>query len=140
MSKASKAKQVQGKVFRGEKTAAIVPPSVPKSGSDPSLTIQIPRPSLSSSTQPAAPPPPKLKQNVPEEPPKEQSDVDNRTYRERLLEQLGHDFHGVEKYRLEQDEKKTRHWKKWGPYLSERQWVCPFYLLDYDVQPLIVCM
>jgi hypothetical protein len=27
-----------------------------------------------------------------------------------------------EHHRLEQDRKKTRQWKRWGPYLSERQW------------------
>lgn len=29
----------------------------------------------------------------------------------------------VEEKRLDQDEKKEHHWKRWGPYLSERQWV-----------------
>ena len=24
--------------------------------------------------------------------------------------------------RLEEDEKQERNWKRWGPYLSERQW------------------
>ena len=28
----------------------------------------------------------------------------------------------AEELRLEQDNKKEVHWKKWGPYLSERQW------------------
>jgi hypothetical protein len=28
----------------------------------------------------------------------------------------------VELKRLEDDKKRTAHWKKWGPYLSERQW------------------
>lgn len=27
-----------------------------------------------------------------------------------------------ERLRLEEDREKTRHWKKWGPYLTERQW------------------
>ncbi|GAA5962083.1 hypothetical protein JCM21900_001941 [Sporobolomyces salmonicolor] len=28
----------------------------------------------------------------------------------------------VEEKRLEEDERKEKHWKRWGPYLSERQW------------------
>jgi hypothetical protein len=28
-----------------------------------------------------------------------------------------------EEIRLDQAEAKQRHWKRWGPYLSERQWV-----------------
>ena len=29
---------------------------------------------------------------------------------------------GAEKKRLEEDKKRTHYWKKWGPYLAERQW------------------
>ena len=29
---------------------------------------------------------------------------------------------GAECTRLEQDERRERNWKRWGPYLSERQW------------------
>ncbi|GAA5972004.1 hypothetical protein JCM11641_002452 [Rhodosporidiobolus odoratus] len=40
--------------------------------------------------------------------------------------QNGFDFDttwkSVEEKRLEEDEAKEKHWKKWGPYLSERQW------------------
>ncbi|KAK4050345.1 hypothetical protein OIO90_005138 [Microbotryomycetes sp. JL221] len=32
------------------------------------------------------------------------------------------DWKSVEEKRLEEDEKKEKHWKRWGPYLSERQW------------------
>lgn len=45
------------------------------------------------------------------------------TYQQRLLNKLGTKYDGVERFRLEQDEKRERHWKRWGPYLSERQWV-----------------
>ncbi|KAH8828359.1 Six-hairpin glycosidase-like protein [Flagelloscypha sp. PMI_526] len=38
------------------------------------------------------------------------------------MKRLGSDYHGVERYRLEQDEARERHWKRWGPYLSDRQW------------------
>lgn len=43
--------------------------------------------------------------------------------RERLLNTLGNRYTSVEEWRLEQDAKKAAHWKRWGPYLSERQWV-----------------
>lgn len=33
------------------------------------------------------------------------------------------DFKSVEERRLDEDERKEKHWKRWGPYLSERQWV-----------------
>jgi hypothetical protein len=46
-----------------------------------------------------------------------------RPYHQRVSDILGCDYQGVERYRLVQDEKKERHWKRWGPYLSERQWV-----------------
>jgi hypothetical protein len=32
-------------------------------------------------------------------------------------------YKSVEELRLEEDGKKEKHWKRWGPYLSERQWV-----------------
>lgn len=32
------------------------------------------------------------------------------------------DWRSVEEQRLDQDEKKEMHWKRWGPYTSERQW------------------
>lgn len=44
-------------------------------------------------------------------------------YRERLAEKLGDKYKGAEKYRLEQDQNREKHWKRWGPYLSDRQWV-----------------
>ena len=28
----------------------------------------------------------------------------------------------AEQKRLEEDEKRLKNWKRWGPYLSERQW------------------
>lgn len=44
------------------------------------------------------------------------------TYRQQLLNKLGTHYSSVEEYRLDQDREKERHWKRWGPYLSERQW------------------
>ena len=29
---------------------------------------------------------------------------------------------GIEEKRLKEDRLKTKNWKRWGPYLSERQW------------------
>lgn len=46
-----------------------------------------------------------------------------QSYKQYLLNKLGTRYDGVEVYRLEQDEKRERHWKRWGPYLAERQWV-----------------
>lgn len=46
-----------------------------------------------------------------------------RPYRDRLAQQLGGEYKGAEKYRLRQDDTREKHWKRWGPYLSDRQWV-----------------
>lgn len=109
-------KKVQAKLFRGEDSTK----QDVRAG--PGLAIHIPKPS---SPAPTPNPPPKSTKPVPDGSPKES--VENaeapRRYRERVIEQLGSQYKGVEKYRLLQDEKKERHWKRWGPYLSERQWV-----------------
>ncbi|KAL7423491.1 hypothetical protein Q5752_001071 [Cryptotrichosporon argae] len=47
---------------------------------------------------------------------------ENKSYRERLLAQLGPRYRSVEEYRLDQSDRYEVHWKRWGPYLSERQW------------------
>jgi hypothetical protein len=52
------------------------------------------------------------------------------------MKRLGSDYHGVERYRLEQDEARERHWKRWGPYLSDRQWAS--YLIFFIVQSLVI--
>jgi hypothetical protein len=46
-----------------------------------------------------------------------------KTFRQRLAEKLGDKYKGVENFRLVQDNSRERHWKRWGPYLSDRQWV-----------------
>lgn len=33
------------------------------------------------------------------------------------------EWKSVEEKRLDEDERKEKHWKRWGPYVSERQWV-----------------
>lgn len=37
-------------------------------------------------------------------------------------EGLFDDWKSVEELRLDEDERKEKHWKRWGPYVSERQW------------------
>lgn len=91
----STAKNIQARVFGGQ--------DAPPSGTTPdsrSLSIQIPSKG-----------------------PKKQDGTPRDTYQQRLLKRLGTKYDGVERFRLEQDERKERHWKRWGPYLSERQWV-----------------
>lgn len=120
----SRAEQIRGKLFGKEKA-----PSDPKSnGGDASasrpavdvpLTIHIPKPVPPS--QPA--PPPKLKDSKPDSSPRPEQARDPRSFRERLVERLSHEYHGAERYRLVQDDNKELHWKRWGPYVSDRQWV-----------------
>ncbi|KAF8210200.1 Six-hairpin glycosidase-like protein [Mycena galopus ATCC 62051] len=81
---------------------------------DAGLTINIPKP-------PATPAPPPKVQKVASSP-KNLLEEETKSYSERLAEKLGADYKGVERYRLVQDENKERHWKRWGPYLSDRQW------------------
>ncbi|KAH7108087.1 Six-hairpin glycosidase-like protein [Auriculariales sp. MPI-PUGE-AT-0066] len=47
---------------------------------------------------------------------------DAKTYMQKLQTKLGDDYEGVELFRLKQDAERSKHWKRWGPYLSERQW------------------
>lgn len=34
----------------------------------------------------------------------------------------GHEYLTEEERRLKEDREKTKYWKKWGPYVAERQW------------------
>lgn len=86
----------------------------------PGLSIEVPKlptaePIRPAVRKPTITSPPQVDQNV--------HDEQYKTYRERLLEKLGAEYEGAERYRLLQDGKKEQHWKRWGPYLSERQWV-----------------
>jgi hypothetical protein len=103
-------KKIQGKIFRGDAT----PPQQQEEPKDSGLAIVIPKP------PPSPAPPPKLCTNPAQ---KSSEDVPPKSYRERLVQQLAGDYRGAERYRLLQDEKRELHWKKWGPYLSDRQWV-----------------
>ncbi|CAL1707039.1 unnamed protein product [Somion occarium] len=112
----SQTKKIQGKIFRGENTSGDgAGPS--RSSSEPVLTIEIPKPTLA---QPS-PAPPKVAKTEPE-PRQANAERPSEPFRHRLLKQLGVDYHGVERHRLVQDERKELHWKRWGPYLSDRQW------------------
>jgi len=84
------------------------------------LRVDIPKPENFDGIAAAPNPPPKFSggnENETSEP------QDVKSYRERLALKLGEDYEGVERYRLVQDERKDKHWKRWGPYLSDRQWV-----------------
>lgn len=34
----------------------------------------------------------------------------------------GHEYLTEEERRLKEDRDRTKYWKKWGPYVAERQW------------------
>lgn len=34
----------------------------------------------------------------------------------------GHEYLTEEEKRLKEDRDKSKYWKKWGPYVAERQW------------------
>ncbi|KAG8905070.1 hypothetical protein FRB99_000718, partial [Tulasnella sp. 403] len=128
----SSAKQLQAKLFSPQLQSNGVPKPSPPTVSSPDpatsglaaarppLSINVPHPPTidvqilpKTVKQPAA--------NSPHSAEAEHEDV-RRTYRDKLVEQLGGNYEGVERYRLIQDGKRERHWKRWGPYLSERQW------------------
>ncbi|TFY54194.1 hypothetical protein EVJ58_g9003 [Rhodofomes roseus] len=112
----SQTKKIQGKIFRGENGKG----PQPRSTSDPALTINIPKPA---SSQTASPAPPKMaRAEATSSPKQEQRDGGTRPFRARLVDQLGDEYKGVERHRLDQDRKHELHWKRWGPYLSDRQW------------------
>ncbi|EIN11579.1 hypothetical protein PUNSTDRAFT_83245 [Punctularia strigosozonata HHB-11173 SS5] len=110
----SKAQKMKDRLF-GKTAASNGGDGTARAGSDPSLTIQIPKPAVITSS----PTPPKVSKPPA---PTVQDERDGRPYRERLLEKLGTKYDGAERYRLDQDDARKKHWKRWGPYLSERQW------------------
>ncbi|KAI0256189.1 Six-hairpin glycosidase-like protein [Lactifluus subvellereus] len=81
------------------------------------LTISIPK---------TGTPPPSLPQKTGKLPESTGSPASNekgpRSYRETLRQKLGAAYKTTEQYRLDQDGKRERHWKRWGPYVSDRQW------------------
>lgn len=48
---------------------------------------------------------------------------DELTLRDKLMKSMGPRYTSVEEFRLDQVEHYEKHWRRWGPYLSERQWV-----------------
>lgn len=48
---------------------------------------------------------------------------DEETLRDKLMRSMGPRYTSVEEFRLDQAEHYEKHWRRWGPYLSERQWV-----------------
>ena len=119
----SRAEKIRGKFFGGTADKATnggedVP--VSRSSSDVPLTIQIPKP------PPTQPAPPKKADSSPRSPRAEPAQRPDKCYRERLVQKLGPNYHGAERHRLVQDASKELHWKRWGPYVSDRQWVSLF--------------
>ncbi|KAF8606170.1 hypothetical protein BDV93DRAFT_469332, partial [Ceratobasidium sp. AG-I] len=111
----SAAKKIQNKIF-SQATAGAEPNA---QSADQGLTIDIPKPP----TAPAALAPlPKTNKPKVEEVYEPEEEEDTRSYRQKVLDLLGTAYSSVEHYRLEQDARKERHWKRWGPYLAERQW------------------
>lgn len=131
----SRAEQIRGKLFgSGDKPPINDADGQPisRSASDVPLTIHIPKPTPN---QPVGPP--KTKQEKSDSSPKpagESQQRDEKCFRERLVQQLGDEYHGAERHRLVQDAKKQLHWKRWGPYLSDRQWVSLCLVLFIDVE------
>ncbi|ESK97413.1 glycoside hydrolase family 63 protein [Moniliophthora roreri MCA 2997] len=116
-------KRVQEKIF-GKSTPAESIDGLPYTDrSEPPLKIDIPKPPPPT----ASPiPPPKAPKQSDQSPAAGEAAAapveDIPPWRVRLASKLGAEYKGAERYRLDQDEKRERHWKRWGPYLSDRQW------------------
>ena len=113
---ATNVRNIQQKLFRSEPLASQSISDPPKP--DNPLTISIPK----TATPPPANPPPKLGK-PPESNTRPTSDENGGLYRDRLGRSLGSAYKTVEHHRLDQDGRRERHWKRWGPYVSDRQWV-----------------
>lgn len=109
----STARQLQAKLFSAAANASSSSLN-DRSETPDALKISIPTQAASASHRPA----PKAEPKIPKKEPK----IDTRPLRERLIAEIGTEYQSVEQYRLEQDAKKEHHWKRWGPYLAERQW------------------
>ena len=82
------------------------------------LTINIPKPYSTRKAIDSSP-----NQDAAENTFTQATGAERRPYRERLAEQLGDEYKGAEKHRLREDDERKKHWKRWGPYVSDRQWV-----------------
>ena len=122
----SQTKKIQGRLFRGENgrlgPAAAEKSTPSRSSSDTALTIEIPKINV---VQPPGPAPPKTQKTSSEPSPKQEHLLHRHStpFRQRLAQRLGSEYNGAERHRLGQDCDKELHWKRWGPYLSDRQWV-----------------
>jgi hypothetical protein len=98
----------------------------------PPLTINIPKPSPTPTYPARKTTDSSPRQDAAENTFTQATAAERRPYRERLAQQLGDKYKGAEKYRLREDDERKKHWKRWGPYLSDRQWVrshfCSFYI------------
>ena len=113
---ATNVRSIQQKLFRSESQSLLNTTDPPRP--DNPLTISIPK---------TVTPPPSLpsKAGKPQESnaPSTNGNAPG-LYRDKIRQKLGSDYKTVEQYRLDQDNKRERHWKRWGPYVSDRQWVC----------------
>lgn len=64
---------------------------------------------------------------------------DEETLRDKLMRSMGPRYTSVEEFRLDQAEHYEKHWRRWGPYLSERQWVS-YATSCALLQALILCI
>lgn len=122
----STAKEIRNKIFSQSAGNGAEPNVQP---STEGLTIDIPKPALAPV---ALAPLPKVTKPKPEEVEETEGKEDTRSHRQKVLDLLGTSYTSVENYRLEQDARKEQHWKRWGPYLAERQWVRIFHRLVYS--------
>lgn len=121
---ANAARKVQERIFGKNTTSKLSDneepsPSISQERIDPPLSINIPKPQTTPTQAP---------RKSTESPRPDRGEADATTpplqpFRERVAAKLGSEYKGAEKYRLEQDDKREKHWKRWGPYLSDRQWV-----------------
>lgn len=114
------AKKLQNKIFGTSSSASS---GLKASPSDPGLTINIPKPPPSAPNVSHKPHIPGAAATTPTARAGNEPPTTSGRYRDKIVTRLQSEYQSVERYRLLQDERKERHWKKWGPYLSERQWV-----------------
>ena len=116
----SAVKKMQEKLFRRGESTPSPEPQQQSDRAEPGLTINIPNKIPFPMAQ--AQPPPKLKP-VDGTPKASAEALHSKSYRQRLANASGAAYKGAEKHRLQQDDAREKHWKRWGPYLSDRQWV-----------------
>lgn len=50
------------------------------------------------------------------------SNLDSKVLIVRMVKRGEHEVLCAEEKRLKEDKERKKYWKRWGPYLSERQW------------------